>query len=595
MTTTARIEKLDASTRTSLSQRAKHRRQALKLSCREVGDIAGVSTASVIQWEKLLPLTTKHDANWEAALKVPTGWLRDVHLGTPEQNTQMFEFLEGTPQTFAQFILAYCVWHARPRHTERTLSYDELSAREQRIAIIIARRYGSEGEEVSTLQAIANDLGLTRERVRQIEDKARTQFDQVSVPTDLVNRLMGTFAGRLPCRVSDIPESARQLLGDHLSIEGADRFFREVLGKSLINVRSLGGTLPATPEKIIVADDAPEEDIVRAVRQVSLGMIRQAGAAHVFFVAGALGAQGLTATPTQVVLCARLFAGFEWLMEDDGWFWFGPGTDNRAKWTALKVLSTANRQVDIEELYGAMARARFSKQGDRIGPGAASAPMPVLQIVLSKLLEIRRTHFNDFRIAPEIADNAPAAFLSPTELMICDTIKQHGGVASRSTLTDELVRTGQIEKMTLNMALMSSPLFRRHDRGIWTITGFSFSHESLQKAVEVKRQLQLVDGWYEMEATLPRSAIERGDWFAPAASQAHLTPGEYRILGIEGTTRYVENPIGDPYLKRFGYLIASAGFGAGMPYLFGVSANERTLRVRPVPDDEEAEQNSDIQ
>jgi len=579
--------KLDVSTRTSLAQRAKHRRRALKISCREVGEATGVSAASVIQWEKLLPQTTRHDASWELALKVPPGWLRNAELQAAEHAGPEFGFPEGGPRTFEEFINGYCIWHARPSHTERTFSYADLSAREQRFASIMARRYGCEGEEASTLQAIGDDLGLTRERVRQIEDNARERFGAVPLPGELVSRLQDAFVGQLPCRLSDLPEGVQQLLGGRLSIEGADRFFREILGERLINLRTLGGMLPASPEKIIVADDAPDEELVRAVRQISLGMVRQAGAAHVFFVVGALAAQGLAAAPAQVVLCARMFVGFEWLVEDEGWFWYGPASDNRAKWTALKVLSAANRPVDIEELYAAMARARFSKQGERLSPAAVSIPMPVLQIVLSRFSEVRRSHFNDFRLAPDIADDASATFLSPTESIICDAITQHGGVTSRRTLTQELVDTGRIERITMNMALMSSPVFRRHDRGIWTITGFSFTPEALQKACEAKRQLQLVDGWYEMEAALPRSAVERGDWFAPASSQPHLTPGDYRILGMEGTTKYVENPVGDPYLKRFGFLVAAHGFEAGTPFMLGISSKERTLRVCAIPHDEE--------
>jgi DNA-directed RNA polymerase sigma subunit (sigma70/sigma32) len=44
----------------------------------------------------------------------------------------------------------------------------------------MVRRYGSEGEESSPLHAIADDLGSTRERVRQIEKKRqRTSIGRV--------------------------------------------------------------------------------------------------------------------------------------------------------------------------------------------------------------------------------------------------------------------------------------------------------------------------------------------------------------------------------------------------------------------------------
>jgi DNA-directed RNA polymerase sigma subunit (sigma70/sigma32) len=44
-----------------------------------------------------------------------------------------------------------------------------LSDREQRV---ITSRYGLDGEEEQTLEAIGRELSLTRERVRQIENEA---------------------------------------------------------------------------------------------------------------------------------------------------------------------------------------------------------------------------------------------------------------------------------------------------------------------------------------------------------------------------------------------------------------------------------------
>jgi RNA polymerase nonessential primary-like sigma factor len=42
--------------------------------------------------------------------------------------------------------------------------------------LVIERRYGLNGNEVATLEALANDLGITRERVRQIQLEALSQL-----------------------------------------------------------------------------------------------------------------------------------------------------------------------------------------------------------------------------------------------------------------------------------------------------------------------------------------------------------------------------------------------------------------------------------
>jgi hypothetical protein len=68
-----------------------------------------------------------------------------------------------------------------------------------------------------------------------------------------------------------------------------------------------------------------------------------------------------------------------------------------------------------------------------------------------------------------------------------------------------------------------------------------------------------------------------------------MSPGEYRIEGIEGTTRYVENAVGDPYLKHFAHVISAHGFEVSTPYLFGISASARLLRLQRLHEEEEVE------
>jgi len=44
---------------------------------------------------------------------------------------------------------------------------------------VVERRYGLKGAEIATLEAIAADLGLTRERVRQIQGEALSQLRRI--------------------------------------------------------------------------------------------------------------------------------------------------------------------------------------------------------------------------------------------------------------------------------------------------------------------------------------------------------------------------------------------------------------------------------
>lgn len=46
---------------------------------------------------------------------------------------------------------------------------DWLAQLTERQRLVIERRYGLNGTDVATLDSIASDLGLTRERVRQIQ------------------------------------------------------------------------------------------------------------------------------------------------------------------------------------------------------------------------------------------------------------------------------------------------------------------------------------------------------------------------------------------------------------------------------------------
>jgi RNA polymerase sigma factor (sigma-70 family) len=82
--------------------------------------------------------------------------------------------------------------HPEERHAEVQLHQiltDCLARLTEREAFILRLRFGLESTHAHTLQEIANMLGLSRERVRQIEHQALTQLRQSQC-----QELLGDFA-----------------------------------------------------------------------------------------------------------------------------------------------------------------------------------------------------------------------------------------------------------------------------------------------------------------------------------------------------------------------------------------------------------------
>jgi transcriptional regulator with XRE-family HTH domain len=268
--------KLDATVRGALAARAKLQREQLGLAGRTLAERLAVTGVSLSNWEKCLPHTTRHDARWETELEVPLGWLRNEAIETPALPDAATASATFSGTTIGAFIETMCTWCARTTRSDRTTQFDPLSEREQRLATILARRYGIAGEANATLQTIGDMMGLTRERVRQIADKAMMRFEPVPPPAPLVEQFQAAIIEHAPFQLTNPPAAVRDVVGDSQSLEGADRFFREVLGRPLVHTKAYG-----THDTMVVAADTASDDLVQLVRQVSVAMIRQAGAAHV--------------------------------------------------------------------------------------------------------------------------------------------------------------------------------------------------------------------------------------------------------------------------------------------------------------------------
>ena len=231
----ANERRMDIFLRSQLADKARARRRELAVTRAELASRLGIKDAQLGRWEVRLPetLPANVQALWEAMLRVPEGWLTNAMMPTPPiEHRFSTGHLPSEAKSVAAEIRAVGCWLSRHAEMKRTLRFEELTPNEQRNASIFAQRYGVHGEASSSFQAIADEFGLTRQRVFQIMNRMLEKTPGLKVSTPCLEELAASVEPLLPCSSPVLDAKFRPLLGDDLSVVGAERFAREVLGKS---------------------------------------------------------------------------------------------------------------------------------------------------------------------------------------------------------------------------------------------------------------------------------------------------------------------------------------------------------------------------
>lgn len=576
-----------------LGQRARERRDELSLTRNEVAGRLKISAMNLLQWERSLPRARRAaEAEWEQILHVPSGWLRDTKL-IASPPAPFPELTDVSAITVADEMRSVCSWFSRKNRYHRTTKYESLLGPERRTVDIMLHHYGVFGESASTLQHMADRLRITRERVRQIGEEFTSNLDEDIGELSAFAQLRVAIQDYLPCKVSELEDRFRSLLGESLTINGADAFAREVLGRSIVRIITKPANMQGHTTPMAVPDDTADDDELKAIRQVAVSMVRSTGAAQLHFVAGMASSvlqRGIT--PVDVIRCCKVFSNFEWLSEDDGWFWFGPAADNRAKTTAFKILSVATRNIDVEEIHDAMARARLMRYDpDRPRVYMIDAPLPILKEVIGRIPGIEKLQYNDFRPSTPIS---PSEVLSDTELAILHVLRRHGGVANRQVIIDEVLPSLDATIMAFNFALDGSPIFVRLDTGIWSIRGNRLGADAVavalsRSALSYGPKFSAVsstptNGWWTVHVSVPNSAFTRKHWLVPVAVSSLLQPGPYLIEGSSDQVNFVGGT--NPGLSGLFAHLAATGIKPNELFSMEIHATERRLRFAPLKEGE---------
>jgi len=580
---------LPRQTRIDLALRAKARREEVGASIVEVAQFMGINFASLVQKERSIPLKrTKEEAAWEKAIYVPEGWLRDLDMPTPPY-TDFMELSELDCSTVAEEIRMLSCWLARKSLFKRTFSYENLDEGERRASHILAQRYGVLGQERSTLQAIGNDFGITRERIRQIVADLVERAGDIAVKTPMFDLLASRIAELVPLKLSELDQALKSLLGEELSVLGADQFAREVLGKPIATLTQHASNMGMASDWVAIDSEDHDPEAARAVRECARNMIRSCGAAHLSFVCGEASdmlKRGLTMELT--IQACKILPGFEWLSERDGWFWLGIGPENRLVNNVYKVMAVANRNVESEELHAALMRSRRERYSqDKSRPYAIELPLTICTEVIKRLPGLKSVQHDDFYVEEPLDRKA---LLSETENALFGLMKRHGGVIARHTMHAELIDKDIVKFMALQMCLDATPIINRIDYGLYTLRGYSLEPEML------RLQAQAVGGPFRTSAAPAKNSdgtyiyvfemteyMEKTRNFAlPAALARMLSPGgDFVLEGFPEPCSVVDYGNRRVRLMRFCSKLVKLGYRAGDMLCMTIYPEERRLFIRP--------------
>jgi uncharacterized membrane protein len=320
-----------------------------------------------------------------------------------------------------------------------------------RNALIAGRYYGFDGRGGGTLRTVGNEIGVTRERVRQIVTAASRRVGTGHVVSPTLDRTIAFVVDHMPAAARKIEAELRsqRLTSGLFRLEGLVKA-AELLGRHLPF-----SIMEVSEERLVYARDIPSVDrIVRIARRV----ISRWGMATISNVVAMVPRLESGMCDEKLVVSAlACLADFRWLEQAAGWFWLSDKRKNPSLSRIRKILSVAN-PINISELWVGIGRGQ-RMQG-------FSAPKGVL-------LEFCR-QAPGLRVSDETVKAEPVIksddVLSGTERQIVNILSEHGGTMTRSELTSVCLDLG-MNRQTFYRNVERSSIISRYARGLYGLIG----------------------------------------------------------------------------------------------------------------------------
>lgn len=449
------------------------------------------------------------------------------------------------------------------------------------------QHYGAYGDDLISMRCIAEAHGVTKQCVSLIKIDVLHRIQTDPLPDHVLDHIRIAIKHHLPATVDELEAKIRQLLGPSLSLKAGERFAREVLGTSIVDLAAL------------MDPDTVDAEVQAALRELILTIVRSVGAAQVHFVAGLMSDRlGRWVTASEVAAYAKSLFGFEWLAEHDGWFWFGLETENIAVRSALKILHVSDRSVDIQEIVAGITR--WNKKAHAVNPAGmftVQPPLAVLNEIVTRLPLVESIQSTKYRIQLGKKSDSHRDHLSESEVKILEVIRKHNGLVSRYDLIQQLVKTGALTQATLSSTLQYSPIFKTMDFAYWTVVGRRLVERALSESTGDQQVARVLvdassyvqpaniipsaeidgEGWHKLSMTIPKTAFIHNKWIIPRRLRVLLSSGWYGVVNKCDQVFYKGPELGTPAFHRLIKKLGPPGRSTPMKVEFRIQPETRLI------------------
>jgi hypothetical protein len=427
----------------------------------------------------------------------------EVHVSAVGANRFEFRFVRRSKATLEEELVSLLPATTSDRNRE-----------------IVKRRYGWDGDGGQSLQDVADEHGITRERVRQICERTARWHTAPQAP--VLDRALEFVARRAPASANFLEAELvdQGITSSRFALEGLSDTAK-ALGRALPFVLStVGGQRFAVP---ITSVEAPD-----VVRQRARLTVSRWGAVTIEEVV-ARSAEVLTCAISQDFVREVLTndPNFQWLDEGSGWFWVSDVPRNRLLNQIRKVLSVAER-IDVTDLRRAVGRSHRMK--------GVTPPRRVL-LELCKRLPGYRVEGSTVIADPPLDWGE---VLGDTDEAFALALKEEGPVMQRMRLEELCLGLG-MNRHTFWVYLEYSPIVTRLARGVYSLVGAEVPPgvvESLTPRVNRAGRVLLDHGWTSdgkvwLSYRVNEGMIGSGVVSVPAGMRKFVS-GEFRLVGEDG-------------------------------------------------------------